>query len=441
MKRIILALGVLYLYSCTKTEAPTTITPTPNPPVVVTPPTVTVDYTTKYSNSSIATLSKQLNTDGLHAESIKVIKFNNKFYLITSNAMLFGTTYDFFRSFEVDTTTGQLNENTTTLLGGYKEVGFPKSPFFYEDLNGDGIKDLFEVDHGKETPSLMINGQFPGFTNHLFLGTADGKFNYSSVSDLTDVKRFHHNASIGDLDGDGDYDLILQYFGTEEMIYFKNSGGLKRDRIINPNNSTGSVLVTDVDGDGINDIISAPYIDRASTPNSYVLKINLSQTSFNSSKISSLLPFGQNYGCYKLFALKNPKLPTKKNIFYFVEGGVGDQKVFRSSEADITKIEDVSKLQSTFKSNGIRDYQIIDMNFDGLEDIFFIVNPGESLNKRVWFNKGDNTFENPSWDVDVTLTDFFIPLTINESSGRIKFLYYENTSVPKTKIIDVYTKK
>ena len=52
MKRLIFALGVLYLYSCTKTEAPTTITPTPNPPVVVTPPTVTVDYSTKYSNSS-----------------------------------------------------------------------------------------------------------------------------------------------------------------------------------------------------------------------------------------------------------------------------------------------------------------------------------------------------------------------------------------------------
>lgn len=334
MKKIVFTVGVLFLISCSKNEAPNTQNPPQTNPIV-TPPTVTIDYSTKYSNSSNATLTKQINTDGVHAESIKVLKINNKYYLVTSNAMLFGTSYDYFRSFEVDTTSGQIIENTTAFLGGYKEVGFPKSPFFYEDLNGDGIKDLFEVDHGKETPSLMINGQFPGYTNHLFLGTADGKFNYSSVSDLTDVKRFHHNASIGDLDGDGDYDLILQYFGTEEMIYFKNSGGLKRDRIINPNNSTGSVLVTDVDGDGINDIISAPYIDRASTPNSYVLKINLSQTSFTSSKISSLLPFGQNYGCYKLFALKNPKTPTKKNIFYFVEGGVGDQKVFRSSESDI----------------------------------------------------------------------------------------------------------
>lgn len=430
---------VLFLSSCSKSGEPVP-SPTPTNPVV-TPPPVTIDYITKYSNISSAILSKQLNTDGLHAETIKVIKINNKFYLITSNAMLFGTTYDYFRSFEVDTITGQLNENTQTLLGGYREVGFPKSPFFYEDLNGDGYKDLFEVDHGKETPSLMINGQFPGFTNHLFLGTADGKFNYSSVIDLTDVKRFHHNAGVGDLDKDGDNDLVLQYFGNEEMIYFKNTNGLKRDRVLNPSNSTGSVLVNDVDGDGITDIISAPYIDRSNTPSTYVLKLNLNQTSFTSSKISSLLPFGQNYGCYKLFALKNPKIPTKKNIFYFVEGGVGDQKIFRSSETDISKIEDVSNLQSTFKSNGTRDYQIIDMNFDGLEDIFFIVNPGESLNKRVWLNKGDNTFENPNWDVDISLTDFFVPLTSNESSGRIKFLYYQNTSVPKTRIIDVYTKK
>ncbi len=433
-----LAIVVLTI-SCSKSSDSTPI-PAPNNPIV-TPPVVTVDYSTKYSNTTTIFLSKSLNTEGVHAESFKVIKINNKYHLITSNAMLFGSTYDYFRSFEVDTTSGQLTENTSSILGGYKEVGFPKSPFFYEDLNGDGIKDLFEVDHGKETPSLMINGQFPGYTNHLFVGTPDGKFNAATVSDLTDVKRFHHNAGMGDLDGDGDNDLVLQYFGNEEMIYFKNTNGLKRDRIITPNNSTGAVLINDVDGDGVTDIISAPYIDRASLPSTHVLKLNLSQSSYTTSKMSSLLPFGKDYGCYKLFALKNPKAPTKKNIFYFVEGSIGDQKVFRSSESDITKIEDVSTLQSTYKSNGTRDYQILDLNFDGLDDIFFIVNPGESLNKRVWLNKGDNTFENPGWDVDVTLTDFFIPLTINEGSGRIKMLYYENRIVPKTRIIDIYTKK
>ncbi len=428
---------LVLLNSCSKSTEPL---PAPANPIANTPK-ITIDYTTKYSSINAASLAKTLNIESTHAESIKVINLNNKYYLITSNAMLFGTTYDYFRSFEIDTSSGQLVENTTSMLGGYVEVGFPKSPFFYEDLNGDGIKDLFEVDHGKETPSLMINGQFPGFTNHLFLGTSEGKFKYATVADLTDIKRFHHNAGVGDMDGDGDNDLVLQYFGNEEMIYFKNAAGLKRDRLINPNNATGSVLISDVDGDGITDIVSAPYIDRFSTPNTFVLKINLTQTSFSSNKISPLLPFGQNYGCYKILALKNPKTPSKKNIFYFVEGGVGDQKIFRSSETDISKIEDISTLQSTYKSNGTRDFLILDLNFDGLEDIFFFVNSGETLNERVWLNKGDNTFENPNWGVDLTLKDFFVPLTINEGSGRIKFLYYENSSVPKTKVVDIYTRK
>ena len=428
---------LVLLNSCSKSTEPL---PTPANPIVNLPK-ITIDYTTKYSNINAASLTKTLNIESTHAESIKVINLNNKYYLITSNAMLFGTIYDYFRSFEIDTSSGQLVENTTSMLGGYVEVGFPKSPFFYEDLNGDGIKDLFEVDHGKETPSLMINGQFPGFTNHLFLGTSDGKFKYTTVADLTDIKRFHHNAGVGDLDGDGDNDLVLQYFGNEEMIYFKNAAGLKRDRLVEPNNATGSVLISDVDGDGITDIVSAPYIDRFSTPNTFVLKINLTQTSFSSNKISTLLPFGKDYGCYKILALKNPKTLSKKNIFYFVEGGVGDQKIFRSSETDISKIEDISTLQSTYKSNGTRDFLILDLNFDGLEDIFFFVNSGETLNERVWLNKGDNTFENPNWSVDLTLKDYFVPLTVNEGSGRIKFLYYENFAIPKTRVVDVYTKK
>lgn len=428
---------LVLLNSCSKSTEPL---PTPANPIANSPK-ITIDYTTKYSSINAASLAKTFNIESTHAESIKVINLNNKYYLITSNAMLFGTTYDYFRSFEIDTSSGQLVENTTSMLGGYVEVGFPKSPFFYEDLNGDGVKDLFEVDHGKETPSLMINGQFPGFTNHLFLGTSDGKFKYATVADLTDIKRFHHNAGVGDMDGDGDNDLVLQYFGNEEMIYFKNAAGLKRDRLINPNNATGSVLISDVDGDGITDIVSAPYIDRFSTPNTFVLKINLTQKSFSSNKISTLLPFGKNYGCYKILALKNPKTPSNKNIFYFVEGGVGDQKIFRSSETDISKIEDISTLQSTYKSNGTRDFLILDLNFDGLEDIFFFVNSGETLNERVWLNKGDNTFENPNWSVDLALKDYFVPLTVNEGSGRIKFLYYENFAIPKTRVVDVYTKK
>jgi hypothetical protein len=429
MKSKVFIFLILLLVACSKSKDPSS------------PSTPVVNYSTKYSSSQTIVLSRALN-NGLHPESLKVLNINNKYYLINSYADLFGLTYDYFRSFEIDTTSGLLTENTQSNLGVYKEVGFPKSPFFYEDLNGDGIKDLFEVDHGKETASLMVDGKFPGFFNHLFLGNSAGKFSSTYVSELTDVKRFHHNAAVGDLDNDGDNDLVIQYFGNEEMIYFKNSNGLKKEMSVTPNNSTGAVLINDIDGDGVTDLISAPYIDRGSIPSTYVLKINLNATSYSYQRISQISPFGSGYGCYKLFAMKNPKNLSKKNIFYLVEAGAGDQKILRSREDDITKIDDITTLQSTYKSNGTRDYLIIDLNFDGADDIFFMVNTGETLNQRIWINKGDNTFENPTWEIDPNLKDYFIPLILNKSEGRVKFIYYGNTStLPQSKIVDVYTKK
>ncbi len=399
------------------------------------------DYSTKYSGGRPAYMTKPVAFNSVHPETIKLIKINGKYNLITAYTELFETTYETFRSFEIDSLTGQMTENTSTLLGGYYDVGFPKSPFFYEDLNGDGIKDLFEVDHGKETPSLKVDGRFPGFNNHLFLGTADGKFKYTSVAGLTDTKRFHHNADVDDVDGDGDKDLVLQVFNDDEMIYFKNDKGLKMDRIINPMNSTGSVLLEDVDNDSQMDIISAPYIDPYPTPTSHVLKINLTQNSYNSTKISSLLPFGPKYGCYKFFALKNPSMPTKKNLFYFVEGGIGDQKIFRSSDSDMSKVEDLAGLQNTYVSNGIRDYIIADVNFDGMEDVLFLSNGGETFLQRVWINKGNNTFENPTWELDTRYGGHFLPLSFDAKNKRVKFLWYINDKTPKAQIVDIYTGK
>ena len=37
MKKLFFAMGILIAFSCTKTEAPKTITPTPTPPAAVTP--------------------------------------------------------------------------------------------------------------------------------------------------------------------------------------------------------------------------------------------------------------------------------------------------------------------------------------------------------------------------------------------------------------------
>lgn len=428
MKKSILLLLVILGFGCQMEETETTPAPPP-----------TVDKKTSYSTAQKITFANPLKVPNIHPETLKIIEINGAFHLITSFADLFGTTYDYFRSFKIDTNTGQLVENTTTLLGEYKEVGFPKSPFYYEDLNGDGFKDLFVSDHGKETPSLQVNGQFPGYVNHLFYGNASGTFKKATIDNLTTVLKFHHNSAVGDLDQDGDKDLVVQSFTNEEMeLYFNDGGTLTKKMNLNPQNQTGSVLIADMDGDGKNDVISAPYIDRSSTPATYIQKINITGNSFTKTNTSVVRPFGDSFGCYKIIGIANAANSKKFNFFYFVESGVQSQKIFRSKDNDPSQLEEVSTVQSTAPSNNFRDYQILDLNFDGLEDILFITNTGEPLVQRVWLNKGGNIFENPTWDIDSSLKDFFLPISKNESTGKMKFLYFNGN---QSQVVEVYTKK
>jgi hypothetical protein len=398
------------------------------------------DYSTKYGSDRNVTFSKPVNLPGINPESFKIIVNNGKYTLISTFADLNGPIIDYIRSFTIDTTSGLLSENTTSFLGEYIPVGFPKSPIWFTDLNGDGIKDIFFADHGKEISNS--NGQFPGNLCHYLIGKQDGTFMKGDINDVTTTLRYYHNAAVGDVDGDGITDLVVQDFGAEEMMLFLNNGtGLSKKMNITPNNQTGAVYIADIDGDKKPEIISAPYIDRGNTPSTFVKKLNYSNGSYISTSISPIIPFGSTYGCYKIIGMKNPKDNTKTNLFFFVEGGAGDQKVFRSRTDNSNIIDDVTSLQQTYKSNGTRDYLVADLNFDGFDDIFFYVNTGQNLNSRVWLNNGDNTFINSTWDIDQTLTSHFIPLTINPTSGRIKFLYYIDGTNPNTKIIDVYTRK
>jgi hypothetical protein len=225
------------------------------------------------------------------------------------------------------------------------------------------------------------------------------------------------------------------------MLYTNNGSGQTKFGNININNQTGSVLIADIDGDKQAEIISAPYIDRGNTPNTFVRKVNISGGTYSSTKLSPVSPFGASYGCYKIIGMKNPKEPTKMNLFFLVEAGPGDQKIYRSRTDNSNILDDISKIQGTFNTGGTRDYVIADFNFDGFDDILFHVNSGQDLNSRIWLNKGDNTFENPTWEIDTKLKNNFIPILYNSTSGRVKFLYYEDGKTPTSKIIDIYTKK
>ena len=78
------------------------------------------------------------------------------------------------------------------------------------DFNGDGRNDFFIADHGYDVDP------FPGWSNQLLLATETG---YDDISERLpdDSTGFTHNAAVGDVDGDGDIDILVANNGGEFM--------------------------------------------------------------------------------------------------------------------------------------------------------------------------------------------------------------------------------
>ena len=134
------------------------------------------------------------------------------------------------------------------------------------DYDGDGWPDLFFV-NGHPLP-----GDPGGATvgNRLFRNRGDGTFRdrteEAGLLDPPDGLRYGMGAVAGDLDGDGDPDLLVTHFGEERL--FRNQGdGTFREvpgagGATDPRWTTSAALF-DLDGDGDLDVYAANYLEYA----------------------------------------------------------------------------------------------------------------------------------------------------------------------------------
>lgn len=138
-------------------------------------------------------------------------------------------------------------------------------PVLYEDLDGDGIKDLL-LGGAHERPTRLLKGR------------RDGSFENISVSAFMRDARYE-DASFAtiDFDGDGDLDLYIASGGgaakeldkaLEDRLYLNNGNmDFQRVPLSLPHTNASVVAVADFDGDGYEDI----FVGARSMPGYYGL--------------------------------------------------------------------------------------------------------------------------------------------------------------------------
>ena len=111
------------------------------------------------------------------------------------------------------------------------------------DYNGDDIPDIFVHDS-----SFGWDGDYQS----LYLSNPDGTWTYSTFSNVKGVKKdFGHGGTTGDIDGDGDIDILVTKQGKGLACYFNDgTGNFKYKSQCYSGMITYTVSLADVDGDG-----------------------------------------------------------------------------------------------------------------------------------------------------------------------------------------------
>jgi len=122
------------------------------------------------------------------------------------------------------------------------------------DVDGDGDLDLVVGDRG-QTNSLYLNN-----------GTAD-PFGSVVGTDISSDAHSTYSVTLGDVDGDGDLDLVAGNYNQTNRLYLNNGtadpfSGVSGSDISSDTHETNSVVLADVEGDGDLDLVVGNYTDR-----------------------------------------------------------------------------------------------------------------------------------------------------------------------------------
>ena len=384
------------------------------------------------SNQTTGNLTLQFNyetypTLSLHPEGLGFVSINSKNYLIIPFGDLFGTTHDYLRIFEIDSTQSMLSEKTSSIYDEVPEIGFSKGPLFVDDFDNDGFDDFFLVDHGKE--EVIVNNRFEGDYIKFYYGSENG-FIKDLNSGITNIKLFYHHADVGDFDLDGDIDIISQRWSSQtvdvpngnSISLFKNLGNRNFEIIDleSPPASVGSVLFSNIDDDPELEVLSFSYNDDEGVVWSWDIFENVTEI------------INDQLGQYLIHDAVEIENDNNSSILVFPEDSQGIQT---PSLLSTDKCESFGSLELINDFQG-RDIYVIDLNNDGLDDLYMFsggdgeynANSSRTFLNSVLINQGNNTFSHPINIIDTYNNSYNNELTGGIFNGSSDFLPLKQTN-------------
>jgi len=345
MREVIFALGILFVFACSKTEAPAVVPPSPTNPVIITPTNIVYPTNTLDSFSVINKTTSWYNTTRAMTQLFDV--FSSKYwgFELLSNGTL------------VPYNTGTTNTWSASKSYYWNDLG----TYLYTDLNGDGQKDLWAFYWKNPWPTNALG-------LHLYSEYEKNPYTYDLQVGLTQVRK----CVISDMDNDQKPDIMLFSSGYDGMPFPGDSLA-----IFYPKNTKYQFLgqdigyfhggaTGDINNDGLIDIVAYSG-GSAVIPVHPTCYINKGGQKFElSNNVFKNFTQNDNYYTIELFDINDD---GKLDLF------LGSSKTLRMIPNKNGEFDRANAINfNVDQTLEIMDMAFIDLNFDGKKDVLTMSN-------------------------------------------------------------------